>query len=100
MIGRDPIRLEGVESQFEELSKLVGQLIKSLGEEGTKGAVERGCGAGPGTTASRASAAASASSAISCIARWRPGQATQLMQSEKLKRLIFGMGAITALALC
>ena len=38
MIGRDLIRLEGVAPQFEELSKPVGQLIKTLGEEGTKGA--------------------------------------------------------------
>ena len=37
---RDPIRLEGVESQFEELSKLVGQPSKRSARGHTR---RRGC---------------------------------------------------------
>ena len=98
MIGRDPMRLEGVESQFEELSKLVGQLIKTLGEEGTQGAERLRRGTWNDRFQSIRSSVRKLGDQLhrEVETEW---QATQLMQSEKLKRLIFGMGAITALAL-
>ena len=98
MIECDPIRLEGVESQFEELSKLVGQLIKTLGEEGTQGAERLRRGTWNERFQSIRSSVRKLGDQLhrEVETEW---QATQLMQSEKLKRLIFGMGAITALAL-
>ena len=97
-IGKDPLRLEGVESQFDELGKQVGQLIKILGKEGPEEAQKVRQEVWTSRFLSVRKSLRNLSDQLQSEVE-EDWQATRLTQDRQLKRLIFGTGSIAACAL-
>ena len=97
-IGKDPIRLDGVESQIDELGKQVSQLIKVLGKQGPAEAqkVRQEVWTSRFLSVRKSLRGLSDQLQSEVEEDW---QATRLAQDRQLKRLIFGTGSIAACAL-